>query len=177
TYSLSLGEEEVTIPGVEGKPFDDAQLALEELGLAVKFTEQSSNTVPQNVVISQDRQAGSKVAKGTTVTLTVSTGAEMKTVPNVIGLSATNAKATLTAAGFVVEIEEVSGTASNRVIDQSIDAGSEAAVGTTIKISVDTQMQSIRPDDPRPGTPGQNTDEDDDIFNPFGDQPIGDLNH
>ena len=52
-------------------------------------------------MISQNPAAGTEVDRGTTVTITVSTGIEEVSVPNVVGLSRRDAPRQLRAAGLV----------------------------------------------------------------------------
>lgn len=64
----------VAVPNVAGKTQIEATSILQAAGLGVGVAEASSETVPENSVISQDVAAGTQVAKGTKVTITVSSG-------------------------------------------------------------------------------------------------------
>jgi serine/threonine-protein kinase len=73
--TLEIGKEsELTnVPNVVGLDQSDAESALKDAGLEVKVEEQQSPAVPEGRVISQNPSAGTNVAKGTTVTIVVST--------------------------------------------------------------------------------------------------------
>jgi serine/threonine-protein kinase len=73
--SLEIGKESelVTVPNVVGLDQASAESALKNAGLEVKVEQQESPAVPEGRVISQNPSAGTNVAKGTTVTIIVST--------------------------------------------------------------------------------------------------------
>ncbi|MEN9603918.1 MAG: hypothetical protein RL545_607, partial [Actinomycetota bacterium] len=64
----------VTITDVTGQTFDEASAALTKLGLEVTEAKAPSDTVAIDTVISTDPAAGESVTKGSTVTITISTG-------------------------------------------------------------------------------------------------------
>jgi serine/threonine-protein kinase len=79
TYSVSLGKEQVEVPDVTGKTADEARGELDKVGLSVDTIKSYSDKVAKDKVISQDKKAGDKVNKGTTVTLEISMGAKPAT--------------------------------------------------------------------------------------------------
>ena len=93
-------------------------------------------------VISLNPGEGTSVAKDTEVVITVSTGEgnDMVSVANVRGIDASEAEATLTAQGLIVEIEEVDGdevdVAYGEVYAQTPKAGNRVEKGTTVTIKV-----------------------------------------
>ncbi|RJP28462.1 MAG: serine/threonine protein kinase [Actinobacteria bacterium] len=76
SVTLEVGEEatQAAVPNVVGLSQNAAEEQLEGAGFAVKVEEASSTEVPQGNVIQQNPAANTEVAKGTTVTITVSTG-------------------------------------------------------------------------------------------------------
>ena len=68
------GAHMVTVPDVRGKTQNDAVGALKALGFSVNSVSQSSSTVASGTVISQDPLAGSSKPKGSSATITVSSG-------------------------------------------------------------------------------------------------------
>jgi serine/threonine-protein kinase len=140
TITVSSGEKAYTVPNVVGKAEDDAVDTLRNDEGDFKVTTQRafSDTVPEGKVISQSPTPGTEAAKGATVTITVSKGAEDVNVPNVVGDSEAQAKTALTNAGFKVSVvytENAFGT--NKVTDQSPNAGTSAKKGATVTITVD----------------------------------------
>lgn len=159
TYSISLGEENVQIPNVVGKSQDKAKSELESAGFTVSVNEASSNDVDAGKVMSQSPSGGGTAAKGSTITITVSKGPDMLTVPNVVGMGAADAKKKLTDAGFKVKIVEVLGAGSQRIVQQDIPGGQQAKAGSTITISLDSGGANPTPPGDEPGTghgPGAN---------------------
>lgn len=73
---LSQGPRFVSVPNVVGLPADSVEPGLREIGLIVSRTEAWS-AEPEGMVIAQIPPASTLVAEGTTVTLTVSTGARL----------------------------------------------------------------------------------------------------
>lgn len=138
--STGVESTEVTIPDVKGLTREDAEQTLRELGLSVIVAENPSNSVPQGAVISQVPAAGDKVAEGTTVGLVVSSGpppgSETVVVPELIGLSLTEAQQALSEAGLGAQPAPISGTGkpNNEVVYQSPAEGAEVAPGSTVLV-------------------------------------------
>ena len=60
---------------------------------------------------------------------------ELCTVPNVIGMSASNANKALTNAGLIIKTTGAS-TSDARVITQSLEAGAQVAAGTVVTVQM-----------------------------------------
>lgn len=73
-----ISMEKVEMVPVVGENLEDATKKLEAIGVATKIIEQSSDTVEKGKVISQEVSEGENISKGSTVTITVSTGKEEK---------------------------------------------------------------------------------------------------
>jgi eukaryotic-like serine/threonine-protein kinase len=100
TITVSAGVGEGTVPNVTGRTVADATKALEKAHFGVKVDpKQPSSTVDPDLVISTNPPIGTTETFGTTIHLIPSSGV---TVPNVVGLSATDAATQLTAAGVSV---------------------------------------------------------------------------
>jgi serine/threonine-protein kinase len=74
TLVVSKGAAPATVPDVEGESQAAAETALEGAGYTVNVVEQPSDTVPAGIVIEQNPSAGVEAAKGSRVTIVVSTG-------------------------------------------------------------------------------------------------------
>lgn len=137
TYHLSKGEEKVTIPNVVGQSQSNATSRLEAAGFAVDIAYQESTSVEKGNVISQS--ATGTAAKGSTITLTISSGAGSATIPNVVGQTQNDAIAALQAAGFNYSVEQMSSSTVTKgtVIKQSPSSGS-GTKGATVTIYVST---------------------------------------
>ncbi len=141
TVNLTVGKgvELVAVPELAGKTQDDAVNALTAAGLKADVKQQSSDTVPSGKVISSDPAANTQVAKGSTVTVNVSTGAAQVTVPDVTTKTQADATSILQAAGFSVVVQKVVDPANNgRVKSQNPVGGSKASKGSSVTILVGT---------------------------------------
>ncbi len=103
---VSKGPAPIKIVSFVDKPFTEAQTYYEAAGLVVRrASDEFSSKVEAGNVISSDPRSGS-LAKGETITFTVSKGPEMIVVPSVNGLTEDAAKETLEKAGFKVKVEK-----------------------------------------------------------------------
>lgn len=138
TSTSADDKNKVTVPKVEGMTKDDAIKALNEVGLGYRAVVQNSDKVSEGTVISQGTAAGKKVAKNTQIIITVSGGKEVKniTVPSVTGKTESEARTTLEADGFVVDVDyQYSSTVENGKVIKASPSGS-VAQGSTITITV-----------------------------------------
>lgn len=125
----SSGRAQVRIPrSVIGDPVEDARELLESeaFGLEVREEYRNDPTVPAGVVITTDPAPNELVGRGSTVTLIVSSGPEQVIVPDLIGLTETQAIAALRTVGLrasssFVEIP-FDDPNDGRVIDQDPEA-------------------------------------------------------
>ncbi|MCX5089707.1 Stk1 family PASTA domain-containing Ser/Thr kinase [Streptomyces sp. NBC_00365] len=128
----------VEVADVTGASVADATSELEQAGLKVKIaTQQVNSEFDQGQIARQSPKAGSQVAGGDTVTLTVSKGPEMISVPDVVGNSVDDAKKTLENAGFQVDEDRgLLGLFGDHVKSQSVEGGKTAPKGSTITIVI-----------------------------------------
>ena len=136
---ISKGQEKATVPNVEGKERDEAIKLLEDANLVAEVIEETSRTVEEGYVISQDTDPDTEVYAGDTVKIHVSTGTGIKqvTVQNVVGQQEAAARSTLEGQGLKVNINYVDATTDNgKVTSQSIVAGKTVDEGTTITLTV-----------------------------------------
>ena len=137
-YAFFGGSGGVAVPQVSGLPVKQATEQVTHAGLVPKEIDRANASVQKGIVISTNPANGSLVARGTTVTLIVSTGAPKVKVPDVVHQSDTNAKNTLANAGFqVTEKTDQNSTAPpNTVVRQNPQPGTLAAHGATVTIFV-----------------------------------------
>ncbi|HEV2685569.1 MAG TPA: Stk1 family PASTA domain-containing Ser/Thr kinase [Actinomycetota bacterium] len=133
TLTVSTGPALVAIPDVTKKNQTDATSALQAAGFVVTATQAVSETVPKGNVISQDPPAGTKLAKGATVTLTVSSGPPPVKVPNVLCMTRAQAQDTLKHAGLVANFQGLTGS-NKKVVDQNPVANAEVPKGSTVNV-------------------------------------------
>ncbi|NTV39670.1 MAG: Stk1 family PASTA domain-containing Ser/Thr kinase, partial [Demequinaceae bacterium] len=97
----------VTIPILEGRSQADAEAALAKLDLVADIQEEASEEIEVGRVTRTDPDSGTKVEAKSTVTVWVSTGADMVDVPDVRGLTQADAKKAIEAAGLKLSTVEV----------------------------------------------------------------------
>jgi serine/threonine-protein kinase len=100
TVSLSKGAAPIAVPDVNHDLFDAARQQLVAAGFQVQQTVKTSTTDPKDTVLSMNPTAGTKLASGSIITLTVAEPPAQKQVPNVQGLTYDVAKAQLASQGF-----------------------------------------------------------------------------
>ena len=133
---VSAGVAKKAVPDVTGKQESAAVAALVGAGLNYNV-KQVASSAPANQVISQNPPAGTQVAPGTTVTLSVSEGGS--TVPNVLGKTQAQATQILYGKGFQVDPvigTAPAGTTPGTVYSMSPSPGSNAQSGATITIEI-----------------------------------------
>lgn len=133
---VSRGRQPIKVTDFTGKPATQAVDALTTAGLQVDATRQeNSDTVPKGSVISQS-PAGGTLYRGDSVTLVVSKGPVMVTVPNVQGKQVSEATKILTDAGFKVTVQRFMGGLFGTVRSQNPAADSHQPKGSTITLVV-----------------------------------------
>ncbi len=108
----------VLVPDVTGIPEGAARTRIAQAGLALGSVERRFDVEPAGTVLSQFPDPGVGVRRGTEIFLVVSAGTEEFTMPDVIGLGITVARAMLEQAGLVVRIEAVE---SDQPIDTVVE--------------------------------------------------------
>ena len=114
-----------------------AVLKLQQAGLTPRVLKQPSDTVARGQVSDENPGGGSKVGKGSTITLTVSTGKPEVQVPNVVGQDVTSAVAALAQLGLNPKITRIySGSQQDTVTAEQPHAGDNVDKGSTVHINV-----------------------------------------
>jgi eukaryotic-like serine/threonine-protein kinase len=137
TLLVSTGPPQTSVPNVVGMDYADAVQALDDANLKAKKHAVFSQK-PNGQVVAQNPKAGEQVNEGTEIVLDVSKGAKQIEVPNVVGMSEANARATLQQAGFQVTSTSApsDSTPEGNVSDQSPDGATQAEKGSTVSITV-----------------------------------------
>ena len=135
---VSKGTEKTKVPNVKGKDKDEATQLIEDAKLKVEIVEETSKTVKEGYVISQEIDPDTEINAGETVKIHVSTGVEKATVPGVVGKSQDEAKKALQDLGFVVTVTNVEDSSKDNgiVLKQSLDEGNSVEKGSAITITV-----------------------------------------
>ena len=137
---ISLGSDAFDISKLNlvGKTKESAESLLKENGFSVDTKEEASDTAAKGTVISY---SPTKPKNGERVTLTVSSGKKITkvVVPNITGMSESEAKALLETNGLVLgkKAEQHSSTVEKGIIiGQSLAAGSSVDSGSSVDFAV-----------------------------------------
>jgi serine/threonine-protein kinase len=142
----SIGSLAVTMPDVTSESFETAESQLTALGLTVIRRVQSSETVPEGIVISTSPEAAVNLAVGEIVTVVESSGKPVVAVPSIDFMTMVNATAELEGAGFTVGIVTpgYSPTAEvGAVVGSDPAAGTRLSAGSVVDIIVSNGKVTI----------------------------------
>jgi len=147
TYQLSKGIESVQVPTVVGLDYYTAESTLTEAGFSVDVEYDSSDEYEEGYV---SRQSTTGMAdKGSSVTITVSTGPKTAEIPWVEGYTEDAARSLLEDYGFAVSVTHVESTDYESGIVISQAESGEARLGSTVSLTVSNGPgPSYTPDPP-----------------------------
>ncbi|MGH3025003.1 MAG: Stk1 family PASTA domain-containing Ser/Thr kinase, partial [Gaiellaceae bacterium] len=142
----------VAVPDVMLLQRELAVLKLRQAGLSPRVLRAPSDSVPKGQVSGENPGGGSKVGRGSTVTLTVSNGPPKVRVPNVVGQDVNSAVTALARLGLNPKIRRIySGEQADTVTAQQPHAGDLVTTNTTIHINVSRGAKPV----PVPDVTGQ----------------------
>ncbi|HVJ95557.1 MAG TPA: Stk1 family PASTA domain-containing Ser/Thr kinase [Acidimicrobiia bacterium] len=130
---------QVTVPDVVGMTVDDAKAALEDAKLKATVNNEANALIKAGLVFKQDPAKDATLERGSSVTLTVSSGASTKAIPtNLVGQPFPDVSKKLTDAGFQVKrTDQPDDTlARNLVISTTPVQGDEAPEGSIVEVFV-----------------------------------------
>ena len=131
----------VTVPDVRGMSEEDAKALLNKKGLGIQVvTRKESKKYKAGKISKQTPEAGEKVSKHTKIEVVVSSGlvGSKKAIPDVRGMSETEAQNELEEAGFKVtsSFQYDDSVESGKVISTTPEAGTKAEKGSTVTMLV-----------------------------------------
>jgi eukaryotic-like serine/threonine-protein kinase len=138
TLTVSQGPGNTTVPSVVGRSQKAAQEALTKAHLRYNVQHEPSGNVAKGDATRTDPRNGQSVGVGSTVTLYISSGKPMVTVPNVIGETGSAARTQLTNSGFVVSTTNQMTTSApaGQVVDQTPPGNTKVAAGSTVNLVI-----------------------------------------
>ncbi len=128
---VSAGPAPRQVPNMSGMTPEQAMAALPD-GLLGVIVQQPSDTVAAGIVIAANYKPTTKLPKGSTVKIIVSTGPPLMTVPATKGLDVLAASQVLRDAGLVVE--GVEGSPDQPVLGSRPAANQQVKRGTTVMV-------------------------------------------
>ena len=129
---------QVEMPSILGWYIEDARTVLEKRSLKAEIEYEESDEYAEGIVISTDIEAGVMLDEGSTVILTVSSGAAGVEVPQTVGKTKEDAQATLIARGLNPTWEESysDSVAAGMVISQNPVSGTKIEEGSSVKVVI-----------------------------------------
>jgi serine/threonine-protein kinase len=135
--TVSAGPGSARVPSTAGLTIAKAEEALEEAGFKAQVETVHSENVEEGLVIHSQPSGGETATRGTNVTLTVSSGPKLATVPVLVGTQRSVAVQQIRGRGFSPSVEEAaSSKPAGEVIRQAPSAGSQLPAGSTVSIVV-----------------------------------------
>ena len=135
----------IKVPDLKGYTLEEAQSALNALGLGIQNAgTTSSDTYPKGQIVSQTPDDRSTVEAHTTIEVIVSSGQGEAAISSVVGMDETTAYNTLSNAGFVPVKEYAYDNTVEQgiVISQSPDGGALGKEGDSVKIVISRGPES-----------------------------------
>lgn len=134
----------VTVPFVEGQIEALARQNIRKAGLKVTIRREPNANIPEGKVIRQQPGAGEKIPRGNKVTIFVSQGPPKVTVPNVVGMSESEAEALLQSKNLKADPHTVpNDQAEGTVVAQAPNADELVDVDTVVRINIATGPQPV----------------------------------
>jgi eukaryotic-like serine/threonine-protein kinase len=139
-----LSTKQAKVPGVVGTQLAVGKAILENKGFTTQVTTVISPE-QRDKILRQDPQPNTKADDGSTVSLTVSGGPGQATVPTVDGLTQSQARKKLEAAGFKVTVgrEASDSVPTGQVIRTAPPAGTQIDKGSTVTLFISSGPQKV----------------------------------
>lgn len=143
TVYISAAREKIEVPDVYGYEYTSAESVLKGEGFEVKIIKEKSDEVEIGKVIRTSPKKGAKVEEGSTINIYVATSEEIEPVevPNLVGMTVSEARAALEEVGLVLDSSRTeyrpSSSPANTIIGHEL-IGEMALPGTSLAVFVST---------------------------------------
>ncbi|SMY12544.1 protein kinase domain-containing protein [Brevibacterium jeotgali] len=145
--AVALTDRATVVPDVTaGQDPEEFISLVEDAGLRAETADGHSDTIPEGRILDVDPGAGTELDRGSVVTVTVSQGEELFTVPDVTGSAEADARTTLESAGMVLGkiTREFSDDApEDAVVSQGTPGGETAAKGTPVDLVISKGVEPV----------------------------------
>lgn len=146
---VSGGEPVVIVPSLRGKSVRDAKFTLERIGLMLGYTEELPSSNPRGMIFDQQYAEGTRIKKGESVGISVSSGIEEDAgivVPDLIGKSLAEAERVL--ADSLLKVGKINYQRSfsllpNTVLDQYPSSGNRIKEGQAVDLFVTKSAEPL----------------------------------
>jgi serine/threonine protein kinase/beta-lactam-binding protein with PASTA domain len=144
TITVSTGLGKAIVPDVKGMDLAEARKEIEDAGFKTDVTQEHSDRVRKGTVIGTVPPAGTHLERKETVTIKVSSGPRLASVPSVVGLDQGSADARIRDAGLVPRFQrQESSQSDGQVIDQSPDPGSSVRRHSAVTVIVSSGIAKV----------------------------------
>ena len=136
----------VTVPNLDGLTIEQAQEALAEYELRLGAQTPEISERPVGTIIAQQPAPGEAIEQGQAVNVTISTGKEQSTVPQLVGLtSLDDVRIALSDFGLVLGsiTEEDSNQPAGYVLSQDPGEGTQVPAGSAVNIVVSSGLVEV----------------------------------
>lgn len=138
-FNITPGQSGIAVTDVVGKSYTEAYASLTNAKLLVVKVYQESETIALDQVISTDPIAGTRVPENTSITVYVSSGAQLVLVPSLLGMTEEQAKVALTNAklniGTITQANSAA-TPLGQVTASDPLVNAQVAPGTTVNLVI-----------------------------------------
>ena len=148
TLTVSSGKEMTDVPDVTNLTAEEAIEELKKAGLELNpnVRRESSDSIEEGVITSQQPAGGTQIAKGSRIAITVSSGPEMVQVPSLVGLNVEQATATLSSLQLRSTVTSVDSIKPEGQVLAVAGENTDVESGTTIELRVSNGMLMKMPD-------------------------------
>lgn len=145
---VSSGKEMTAVPDLRNLNTEDAARVLADAGLELETTvrEEHSDSVAAGLIVAQEPNSGVQVAQGTRVSITVSAGAELQTVPEITGLQWDQAASILESMGFATNVTYIDSVADEGTVLEVKQQGQQIPATDTVQVVVSNGALFTMPD-------------------------------
>ncbi|WP_436785804.1 Stk1 family PASTA domain-containing Ser/Thr kinase [Yinghuangia sp. YIM S10712] len=137
--------DEKMVPSLVGKTEAEARQQADAVDLELRIDPaKPCKDQPQGKVCTQNPAAETKVEKGSVVTVVLSSGPELATVPSTVGMTEEAAKAAVERAGFVAKIDRKTDYKCNKetVCSSEPAANAQAPLGSEVLLKINSGKPS-----------------------------------
>lgn len=147
TLTVSSGKEMTDVPDVTNLTTEEAVEELKNAGLELNpsVRRETSDNIPEGVILAQQPAGGTQIAKGSRITITVSSGPRMVQVPSLVGLNVEQATATLSSLQLRSTVTSVDSAKPEGEVLAVAGENTDVETGTTVELRVSNGMLMTMP--------------------------------
>lgn len=147
TLTVSSGKEMTDVPDITNLTTEEAVEELKKAGLELNpnVRRESSDNIPDGIILSQQPAGGTQIAKGSRIAITVSSGPKMVQVPSLVGLNVEQATATLSSLQLRSTVTSVDSPKPEGQVLAVAGENTDVETGTTVELRVSNGMLMTMP--------------------------------